>query len=265
MNYKKGGTLGMALAAMAFSTMAQADGHGMSGYYVSLGYGIVEQDDSSNDGTFTSDFTTGTDTTVPIGPALIPAGSPVGWETEFDQGDNYSLAFGKRFGQWRLELAYVSSSTDVDSHAGVNAAGLALDGVDAAILITGATDLGITTGALVSDGQGSIESDTWMVSAYYDFDLGWPVTPFVGLGFGTSDVDVDYSPSNTVIIDDDDTVTVYQIVLGLSYAITDQWHVQFNYTQWNSDDVEVDATLLPASFDIENDSDRYNLGLTYNF
>ncbi|MEC8426978.1 MAG: porin, partial [Pseudomonadota bacterium] len=253
------------IVATATAATTHADDHPGHNLYVSLGYSIVDQDDSNNQGEFSSAFTTGTVTGVNP-PLNIPAGANVGWDTEFDRGDSYSIALGKRFNQWRVELAYSRGSSDIDEHNGVSAAGIALDAIDVGVLITGNVgDLGISTGDFVANAGGSIDTETWMINAYYDFDLGWPVTPFIGAGIGISDVDVDYSPSNTEIIDDDDRATVYQWAIGLSYPVTDNVKLQFSYSQLRSDDVEVDATLIPAKFEIENDSSHYNFSLRFSF
>ena len=67
------------LTLLAPATSLAAD------WYVSGSVGLVLQDDASNDGNFTSDFTTGSVTGV-TPPLTIPAGESVGWDTKFDDG-----------------------------------------------------------------------------------------------------------------------------------------------------------------------------------
>lgn len=249
-------------------SFSMANGHSSDSkhdHYVSFSYGIVRQDDSNNDGNFTSDFSTGVVTGVPA-PLAIPSGADVGWDTDFDRGDAFTLALGKRYGAWRYELEYSQTSSDVDSHQGVNAAGIGLDAIDVGVLISGNVgDVGATTGAIVADGRGEIETSTLMVSANYDWEIEGPLTPFVGIGVGYSKVDVNYEPSGIEIIDDDDSVFVYQLMAGASYDIQHNLSAVLTIRYRDGSDAEVDATLIPAEFEIENSSLIYDLGLRYWF
>ena len=91
------------------------------------------QNDSSNSGA-TGAFTTGNGApALPFGTA-IAAGTPYGWETEFDNG--YALAgeVGAFYDNgFRSGIELVYSKADVDTHSGVNVAGTVIDGVDAAV------------------------------------------------------------------------------------------------------------------------------------
>ena len=85
--------------AMSAPIIAQAD------QYIYLSYGYSNLDDSGNSGQFPDGFTTGAGTTVPAGTAL-PTGTSVGWNTEFDSGDSFSIAYGRDiFGGFRGEYA----------------------------------------------------------------------------------------------------------------------------------------------------------------
>lgn len=255
----KGIALASSAALLGFTHFAAAD------YYVAGSYGLNAQDDSNNNGVFTSDFTTGAVTGV-TPPLNIPADSPVGWSTEFDDGDIFSLAFGREFGQFRLELEYSRSTSDVDTHQGVSAAGLDLSGIDAGVLIAGNTsDLGVSVAGLVADGRGRIENSTVQLNAFYDFDLGTAVTPFIGLGLGQSEVDVRYNPSGVGVIDDDDSVFVYQLIGGMEYSLNDNVSVVGTVRYRDGDDAIVASSLLPADFEIENTGYTVDIGVRYTF
>ena len=254
---------GIALASSAVllgcAQLASAD------YYVAGSYGLNDQDDSYNSGLFTTAFTTGQVTGVNP-PLNLPSASAVGWNTEFDSGDIYTLAFGRDLGQFRLELEYSGTDADVETHRGVSAGGIDLSGIDAGVLIAGNTsDLGVSVAGLVADGRGQIENSTLLFNAYYDFDMGGALTPFVGVGLGQSQVDVTYNPSGVSVINDDDNVYTYQIAGGLSFNVNDNLSIVGTARYRDSGDVTVGSTLLPAQFDIENTSYLFDVGVRYTF
>lgn len=233
--------------------------------YISASYGINDQDDSSNDGRFTGDFTTGTVTGVNP-PLNIPSSSPVGWKTDFDNGDAYSLALGWQHEHFRIELEYAYSDSDVDTHTGVSAAGLDLSAIDAGVLIAGNVgDLGVSVADLVADGRGEIENTLFFINGYYDFANNTAFTPYVGAGIGYSNVDVTYRPSGVGVINSDDDVFVYQLMVGIAYKVTDPVDVTLNARYRDGDEASVESSLLPANFDIENQSWIFDLGVRYTF
>src|SRR5690606_33876272 len=125
------------------------------------GLGINFQDDTSNRGDLVGSFTTGQVTGV-TPPLTLPVGAPVSWSTQYDDGMFYSLAAGRNFQSFRFELEYSWTEADIDSHRGVNAGGIDLSAIDAGVLISGNVgDLGTSTAALVADGRGDIDTDTW--------------------------------------------------------------------------------------------------------
>jgi len=234
-------------------------------FYVSGSVGRNYQDDTSNNGTFTSDFTTGTVTGVNP-PLNIAAGSPVSWNTDYDDGMSFSLAVGMTMDNYRFEVEDANSDADVDSHQGVNAAGIDLSGIDAGVLISGNVgDLGVSTANLVAAGRGELETSTLMLNAYYDFNLDSALTPYVGIGIGTAETEVEFSPSDVGVISDDDNSFVYQLILGASYDFSDNLAAFASYRFRDADEVSLNASLLPARFDINNESNLVDIGLRYAF
>jgi len=261
-NQFRGGMLALSVAAASTMTSAAAFS---ADFYVSGSFGLVEQDDSSTDGKFASDFTTGTVTGVNP-PLTIPAGNKVGWSTKYDDGTAFNLAIGMAVEAFRLELEYSATEADVDKHTGVSAAGIDLTDIDAGVLLTGNVgDLGVSAGDLVANGKGSLETETFFLNGFYDFHNSTDFTPFIGAGIGYSNIDVDYKPSNVKIINDDDDVVSYQVSGGVSYAFNDFFHVVGSIRYRTSDDASVNSSLLPAKFDIENESLMYDIGLRYYF
>ncbi len=238
---------------------------GEGNFYISGSFGINNQDDVTNKGTFTQNFTTGAVTGV-TPPLSIPAGNDVEWDTELDRGDTHALAVGWQQGNFRVELEYSASNADIDSHENVSAAGIALGAIDAGVLISGNVgDLGISVANLVAPGAGEIETSTLFLNGFYDFDTGTALTPFIGAGIGTTKVEVEYNPSGVGIIDDEDRTFAYQFAAGAFYTLTDNMDVMLTINYVDGDEATVDSSLLPAKFDIENESINYRLGLRYRF
>lgn len=250
--------LAIALGLASANTLAD-------GFYVSGSLSYNDMDDTYNDGQFNREFFTGPGTTIPAG-VVLPAGTPVGWKTEVDSGAGVNLAIGWRMDNLRFEAEYAYSSHDVDTHRNVMAAGIDLGGEDAAVLVSGAPgNLGVSVADLVADGRGDFSSDYLFVNAYYDFDVSWTLKPYLGAGIGNAWVDVEYNPSGVGIIDDDDSVFAYQVMAGLNYWCSEQLSF-FGGLRWRqTDDIEVRADLLPADFDIENESWLAEIGARWTF
>jgi opacity protein-like surface antigen len=234
-------------------------------FYVSGGLGLNFQDDTSNRGALVRPFTTGQVTGV-TPPLTLPVGAPVSWSTQYDDGGFYSLAFGRKFESFRLEAEYSWTQADIDGHRGVNAGGIDLSAVDAGVLITGNVgNLGVSTAALVADGRGDIDTDTWMLNAYYDFDLGSRLTPYVGVGLGLSESELVFNPSGVAVLSDEDRVFAWQLMGGVSYAFSDTLSLYGNYRYRTADDMEFSASLLPARFNIDVESQSLDIGIRYGF
>lgn len=86
--------------------------------------------------------------------------------------------------------------------------------------------------------SGSVKALDFMVNGLYDFDLGWPVTPYVGIGAGaavlsTNNVTV---PGSTATINDSDMQFAYQGLAGLTYAINQNLKVDLGYRYFRTTD-----------------------------
>lgn len=233
--------------------------------YVSGSAGISLQGDSSNSGAFTRDFVTGDGVAVPAGTTL-PNGTSVGWDTEFDNGLFIAGALGYRLNEnFRLEFEISQNSSDVDTHTDVTAGGAALGAADAAVLITGSAPLGATVAEIVADGQGDISTLGYAINAYYDIPLdGYSL--YVGAGIGLAEVEVDFTPSGVTIVDNDsESATLFQLMAGGAFPLTDQTELFGGYRYRMTDDVAVDSALIPATLDIENNAHIFEIGLRYSF
>jgi opacity protein-like surface antigen len=258
----------MTLKALAFAASAAAlfAGSASAQQYVSGSTGFNFQADSDNSGAFTRDFITGDGVAVPAGTTL-PNGTDVGWTTEFDTGLFLSGAYGYRLSETlRIEGELSYTSADIDTHTGVTAGGAALGAADAAVLITGSAPLGVTVSDLVADGQGDISSFGYAVNGYYDFaNTDLPVDFYLGAGLGIAEVKVDYAPSGVGIVDDTEMVGFYQLMAGASYPVAEGVDLFGGYRFRQTQDAEVDSTLIPATLDIENTNHIVEFGVRYSF
>jgi len=236
-------------------------------WYFGGSLGFQMQDDSSNSGSFTDDFSTGNgEPTVAFG-TVLESGTAVGWTTEFDDGLAFSLEGGMRYDSGLrsgIELSY--GSADVSSHMGVTVAGaLAIDDVDAAVLTGSDLQLGATVGEVVSAGRGDLTTLSLFANAYYDFNREGTFEPYVGVGLGFSDVDITFNPSGVGIVDDGETVLAYQFKLGATLQFNDMWEGYAEYAYRMTGDVEVDVDLFPAALDVENQQGLLSVGVRYRY
>lgn len=252
---------GIAVLALAAGTAAQAQD-----FYVSGSLGRTFADDISTNGSFARTFTTGTVTGVNP-PLQIPAGAPVRWRTNIDDSNFYSVAFGLDTDFLRYEFEYSRAKFDIDSHRDVTAAGLALGALDAGVLIAGNVgDLGISVANLVADGRGEIDTASYMLNVYYDFDLGMAVLPYIGVGIGNTTHDVNYRPGGVQVIDDEANQFSWQLLAGLSYDINDVLKLQGTWRFRDGEDAGVRSTLLPARFDLgSSGTHTLEVGIRYAF
>lgn len=235
-------------------------------WYVSGSVGYLMQNDSSNTGA-TGAFTTGNGApALPFG-TPVAAGTPYGWETEFDSGYSVAGEFGTSYGNgFRSGIELVFSKADVDTHRRVNVAGTVIDGVDAAVLTGSATQLGVTVGDVVAAPDGDkIEATSLFANLYYDFNRNGMISPYVGAGIGYSDVQVTYRPSGVSIIDDSEGKLAYQLKAGATWAVSDRIDLFGEAAYRTTDDISVSNKLFPGSLEIENTQTVLSLGARYRF
>jgi opacity protein-like surface antigen len=234
-------------------------------FYMSLGLGSYSSDNSSNEGVFLSDFTTGEVTGVSP-PLVVPAGSPVVWNTEFDRVSSMAIAAGWKFDQFRFEVEYINADQDVRSHEGVTAAGIDLSGIDAGVLLTGNIgDLGVSVADLVADGQGEIDTISIFFNGYYDFQNESAFTPYVGFGLGYSDTEIKFMPSGVSVLEDSDSYLSYQLILGAAYELTETIELFASYRNRNGGDVKGISSLLDAELEVDTSGNVFEMGLRYHF
>lgn len=235
-------------------------------WYAGGSIGYVLQADSSNNGA-TGNFTTGNGgPAVPFATA-IAAGTPYGWETEFDNGYALSGEIGARYANGlRSGVELVYSKAEVETHSGVTVGGGAIDGVDAAVLTGSPTQLGATVGQVVATPDGDeITSTSLFANLYYDFNRGGRISPYIGAGLGYSDVSVTYRPSGVGIIDDSESKLAYQLKAGATWAVSERIDLYGEAAYRATEDVQLDNQLFPGTLKIENTQTVFSIGVRYRF
>ncbi|MEM5515717.1 outer membrane beta-barrel protein [Henriciella sp. AS95] len=250
--------LALLLAFAPIGAAAHADG-----WYIGGSVGVNTQSDSDNSGQ-TGAFTTGN---LGDGSTLdVADGTPYGWNTEFESGVSYALEAGLRYDSgWRSGIEIARTGADVDTHSGVTLGGGDIGSLDAASIAGSPTALGVSVADVVADGQGEITNTAIFVNAYYDFNRGGTIEPYLGVGIGYSDVDVTYKPSNIGVIDGSEGKFAYQARAGATYALSNNWGIFGEYTYRATEDVEFQNQLFPGTLEIENQSHIFAIGARYRF
>jgi len=236
------GAVGAAIIAMPATAYASETYIGVSG-------GIAIPSDSANEGQF--------DAAVPATAdwGAIPAGTSLGWDTEFDNGWTLSGQVGVKLDSGlRAELEVAYTKYNVATHSGLAAGGAVIDGVDVAVLTRGAPSASNpTVGQVIADGQGSVDSLGAFANAYYDFNAGGTFQPYIGAGIGYQRVNVEFMPSGVPVTDDSDSGLAWQAMAGASFAVSDTIDLFAQYTYRDSfDRAEVALDLLPATLGVES-------------
>ncbi|MBF0250368.1 MAG: porin family protein, partial [Alphaproteobacteria bacterium] len=126
----------------------------------------------------------------------------------------------------------------------------------------GGADLSTVSGTAAT---GDVSATSLMANVAYDFDLGLPVTPYLGAGLGLSRVDMSNArPFGASSIDDTDNALGLQGIAGLSYAINDNLDAFADYRYFTARNVDLNTRAgANASFDL--DTHAVMVGLRYTF
>jgi opacity protein-like surface antigen len=245
-----------AVATVAFSGAANAQ------TYVGVSAGVTLPNDSKNEGEFTGAVPA--TTVAPIYPA-IPAGTELGWKTEFDKGYNISGQIGHRFtGGLRVEGEFNYSRSGIKRHSGVTVGGANIDAVDASVLTRGAT-VGATVGAVVDSGIGKQSNFGAFANGYYDFNSGGKFQPYVGAGIGVQRTKFDYRPSDIDVGQGSKTNLAWQLMAGATYKVSPNFELfgQYNYRDVGKTKMALD--LLPADLNAKSKQSMLSLGVRIPF
>jgi opacity protein-like surface antigen len=262
MKIHKNLSLTLILSTVILTSVATAQD---SGSYVSAYGGINLKPDSANSGELTSNFTTGAGTTIPAGTVLL-SGTSLSWDTDFDTGYGLGFAYGYRVGNGlRPELEVRYSSNSVSGHANVAVGGAPIGTEDAGILVANSPNLGVSVADLVSDGQGDVDTWSFMGNVYYDIMPDEMFSPYVGFGIGYANTDLTFEPSAVSVADASDGGFAYQAIVGADLTVTQSLSVFADYRYFRMDDPRIGLSLLPGFLEIENETNLINFGVKFRF
>ncbi|MDY6941714.1 MAG: outer membrane beta-barrel protein [Pseudomonadota bacterium] len=103
-----------------------------------------------------------------------------------------------------------------------------------------------------------------MANAYYDFDLGSPVKPFVGAGIGAAQINADVDLGSVDVIDDDSTEFAYQLTAGLMFEVSPNLMITGAYRYQATSDAEFEDEL-GTTVDFDWASHNLDVGLLFVF
>ena len=89
--------------------------------------------------------------------------------------------------------------------------------------------------------DGEVQAFSAMVNGYFDIRTNLPVVPYVGAGFGATNIrhEDDGAGGTGVIFDDHDTAFTYQVMAGFNYDFGDNLAVGFEYRFLETEEVTI--------------------------
>jgi OOP family OmpA-OmpF porin len=148
-----------------------------------------------------------------------PGFAPV--HARFVSGYAAGARAGYEMGPWRFEEEYQYRSNDLN---GLRVGGAKVAGV-----------------------SGGREAHALMTNLLYDINLGWPVTPHVGVGVGAVDI-IDHARTAAAgrIFNDDDWEFGYQAIGGVRYDLTPNVALDVDYRYLGTTDATFRVPAAPA-------------------
>lgn len=165
-------------------------------------------------------------------------------ETEFDSNFNYGVSFGYAFdNQWRIEGELFRREADVDTH-------------------------NLDNGGPIAGSFGEGNSVSIFANLFYDFDNESRVTPYLGFGVGTVNVDyADFGVPGLAALDDDDDVLGYQFAAGIAVEINEAWSFRTDLRWLEAEDAELTSSVATGSTSSDVSYSAYDMtvGFRYRF
>lgn len=115
-------------------------------------------------------------------------------------------------------------------------------------------------------GNGHLNNTDFFANAFYDFQLGMRMTPYIGGGVGVALVNADDigTLNNGSRLNDDQTEFAYQAIVGVAGQLDPHWTVSADYRFIGTTEPNF-RTTTGANARTENYSHNIVFGLRYNF
>ena len=112
----------------------------------------------------------------------------------------------------------------------------------------------------------AVDATSVMANALYEFDLGIPLRPYVGVGLGWMDLDYELSAADTggPILDDGDSAFAYQAMVGMGVALGRRWHFSADYRYVGHAKIDL-ATEMDEPVRTDHPIHQASLTLSYAF
>lgn len=170
--------------------------------------------------------------------------APGNIDTEFDDGEILSIAYGWRMAGYRAEIELSSMSNDVESHS-------------------------LNGGAELAGATGEASATALMGNILLDIDTGSAFTPYFGAGIGFADVDADGFGVAAIpdVLNDGDSVLAYQLILGGSFALSPTASLFAQYNWFNTEEAEVSTSVATGAVptDIDYEGYSFRVGARFDF
>lgn len=149
--------------------------------------------------------------------------------TEFDDGKGWGLVFGRELGSWRFEGEWSQREADVENH--------------------------VLGGAALPGPTGTLDAQTLFVNGIYDFNRAGTVAPYLGLGLGWAEIELDGFGVAPVpaVLSDDDSGFAYQFIAGVGFNVSSTWNLFVDYRHFFADGLEV--TVTPGAGGVTSEVD----------
>ncbi|WP_320667015.1 outer membrane protein [Prochlorococcus sp. MIT 1307] len=171
-------------------------------------------------------------------------GTKYGGKAPVDAGFSGEVGIGYDFGAWRTDLTYENGGGDLGD----------------------CTETKVT-GTNCSSTSGEVETNSFMINAYYDIDTNSKWEPYVGAGIGTTNFDVEnFTVGGTKYKLGDDDSTTYQLKAGVTHPVSDKMDLFGEAAYKIYDDIETSTNVAGVKFKVKDSTEWVaKLGLRYMF
>jgi opacity protein-like surface antigen len=163
--------------------------------------------------------------------------------TTFDESQSVGLVLGYDTSMLRIEGEIIMREFNVQDH--------------------------ILAGGALPGPTGEAETLTLMANAIYDFNREGTVQPYIGLGLGWADVELDDFGVEPIpdVLNDSDSGFAYQVFAGLGFELSDNWNLFVDYRWFVASDLSLTASADAGavSTDVDLEAQDIVVGIRYSF
>jgi OmpA-OmpF porin, OOP family len=157
----------------------------------------------------------------------------------FDAGYNLGVRGGYRWGSWRFEEEYSYRRNNVAEYDEVG------------------TNVGV---------KGNRHTNSAMTNVLYDFDVGWPITPHIGVGIGAMNVSDRLSvPATGVFLSGSGWQFAYQAIAGLRYDLNALLSLDLDYRYLATTESMFRIPNTNLHYRTGDNTNNFVASLTYRF